>query len=257
VDQNYSKDQKDPLLEVAGENPWYTASQLKAAEGHQSRTIQRRHSFILRCIEAQRKKHPRKGPDAFRILDAGCGDGVNLKLLCGIPGLKVWGLDYNSLRLMRASAAFPGVRVVRGSVLEMPFRPESFDAVLCSQVIEHVPEDTAVLRDMARMLRPGGLLVLGTPNEGCLMARLRNHVLERSILRTTDHVHFYTANVIGRKLREAGFEIREVIRENWFFPRQHINSFLSGREWGFRLMAWLGRNLPSQTCGYYFQCVKS
>jgi 2-polyprenyl-3-methyl-5-hydroxy-6-metoxy-1,4-benzoquinol methylase len=245
--------QKTSILEVMENNPWYTGEQVTAAQGEQIRTIQRRYRFILENIE-EHLKLGRRNP--IRVLDAGCGDGVQLKVLSQIPTIEVWGADYNPLRAKRARQNFPNARIVCGNLLELPFARASFDIILCSQVMEHIPQDDLLLKKLADILKPKGLLILGTPNEGCLMARLRNHLLERKILRNTDHTHFYSEPIIRRKIEAAGFVIHRVMRENWFVPHQRINHYLGTRDWGFQLMAWLNNLIPSQTAGYYFQCVK-
>jgi SAM-dependent methyltransferase len=53
---------------------------------------------------------------------------------------------------------------VRGSVTALPVREARFDCVICSQVIEHLPENPVIFEELLRVLRPGGLLILGTPD---------------------------------------------------------------------------------------------
>jgi len=245
--------QKNPLIEIIKNNPWYNSNQLQVAQGHARRSIQRRYEYILQSIEDYVKSHIE---NPIRILDAGCGDGVQLQVLTQVPKLEVWGADYNPLRTRRAQQNFPEVHIICCHLLELPFPPAFFNIILCSQVIEHITEDDLLLGQFAHALKPRGLLILGTPNEGCFMARLRNHVFERNILKNTDHLHFYREQLIRRKIEAAGFIIQEVMRENWFFPHQLINNYLANRDWGFRLMSWLNKIIPSWTAGYYFKCVK-
>jgi len=246
--------QKNPMVETIKDNPWYNDDQLQVAQGHARRSIQRRYSYILQSIEDYLKSHDE---NPIRILDAGCGDGVQLQMLTQVHKLEVWGADYNPLRTRRAQQNFPEAHIICCHLLELPFPPAFFDIILCSQVIEHMPQDDLLLEQFHNALRPRGLLILGTPNEGCFMARLRNHVFERNILKNTDHLQFYTEPVIRRKLEVVGFVVQRVMRENWFFPHQRINLYLTNRDWGFRLMAWLASVIPSQTAGYYFSCARS
>jgi len=67
------------------------------------------------------------------------------------------------------------------------------------------------------VLRPGGLLIVGTPNEGCLMGRTRNRWIQPSIGRTTDHVHFFTDRTLAQALHDAGLRIVKIERETFFF----------------------------------------
>jgi dolichol-phosphate mannosyltransferase len=94
---------------------------------------------------------------AGRTLDVGCGSSIILQSLNYAVGIDVLA---NKLRYMRQY----GVPLTLGSVMALPVRNESFDCVVCSQVIEHIPDDPAIMRELLRVLRPGGLLVLGTPD---------------------------------------------------------------------------------------------
>lgn len=245
--------QKTQEEELRNENPWYIGDQIESAHKNSKPTIQRRYSFIDKNIEIYMKSHKKR---PLQVLDAGCGDGVQLQELTENPELQVWGIDYNPIRTTRARQRFLKVNIVLGDLLHSPFKSNVFDLVLCSQVIEHIPQDVLLLEELANVLKPGGILILGTPNEGCLMARLRNYIFERDILKNTDHLHFYREPVIRRKIEAAGFTIQEVMRENCFFPHQWINYYLTKWNLGFRIMTWLNKGIPSQTAEYYFRCVK-
>ena len=95
-----------------------------------------------------------------RILDLGCGTGGVLQHLQGLGDAV--GLDPapEAARYCRRRA----LPMVLGSGLELPFADGSFDAVLALDVIEHVPDDVAMLREARRVLRPGGTLVVTVPS---------------------------------------------------------------------------------------------
>jgi len=91
---------------------------------------------------------------AGSVLDVGCG----IKPYAGIFRFTHYvGVDLPS-NLARSS-----VVDAYASGLALPFRPESFDSVICSEVLEHVPDPGLLLREVRRVLRPGGHLVLTTP----------------------------------------------------------------------------------------------
>ncbi|MGE5048119.1 MAG: glycosyltransferase [Deltaproteobacteria bacterium] len=92
-----------------------------------------------------------------RVLDIGCGSSVILQSLNNVVGLDV---KIEKLRYMRRYR----VPLVRGSITALPFPDASFDSVVCSQVIEHIAADPAIFTEFVRVLRPGGLLILGTPD---------------------------------------------------------------------------------------------
>ncbi len=104
-----------------------------------------------------------------QVLDVGCGVGVDLPALAdrvGADGLVI-GLDRdpNLLKAAReASAGRGNVRLVVADALELPFPNRSFDGVRADRVLQYIPESAQVLNEMARVLRPGGTLVLVEPD---------------------------------------------------------------------------------------------
>jgi dolichol-phosphate mannosyltransferase len=92
------------------------------------------------------------------VLDVGCGSS---RIIGALPqGSLAMDVLIRKLRYARKFQRF----VVQASGFNIPVRDESFPCVLCSQVIEHVPKDTPILDELCRTLRPGGRLVLGTPD---------------------------------------------------------------------------------------------
>ena len=94
---------------------------------------------------------------AGKTLDIGCGSSVILQSINDVVGLDIL---HNKLRYMRRY----DLPLVRGSVFALPVRDETFDCVVCSQVIEHVEQDPVIFHELRRVLKPGGLLILGTPD---------------------------------------------------------------------------------------------
>src|SRR5271167_3177410 len=94
---------------------------------------------------------------AGRVLDAGCGSSLIVQSLNHVIGM-----DYNyaKLRFLRRYE----IPLVNGSAFALPFKDESFDCVVSSQVIEHIPYDESIFSEMCRVLRTGGTLIVGTPD---------------------------------------------------------------------------------------------
>lgn len=110
----------------------------------------------------QRSRHRivmRQAAAGGRVLDIGCGSSRILRDLGGAVGLDIL---FPKLRYMRRYA----LPLVQGSIFALPFREGSFDVVVCSEVIEHIPAGPAPFAEVARVQRPGGRLVLGTPDYG-------------------------------------------------------------------------------------------
>lgn len=102
------------------------------------------------------------------LLDVGCGDGGYLSML----GETSVGADLSIENLARARAA--GLNVVEADLERpLPFEDDSFDGAFCSHVIEHVAAPLELLREVVRVVRPGGHVAVGVPTEGGMWRRLR------------------------------------------------------------------------------------
>lgn len=117
------------------------------------------------------------GPLAGReVLDAGCGDGAYALAAAG-AGARVTGVDPSPAALgaarRRAAAGGLGVVLVEGRADRLPFEAGRFDLVLAVTVLCFVPDAAAAVGELARVLRPGGLLVLGDLGRWSPWAALR------------------------------------------------------------------------------------
>jgi 2-polyprenyl-3-methyl-5-hydroxy-6-metoxy-1,4-benzoquinol methylase len=138
------------------------------------------------------------GPDD-RVLDVGCGSGVVAAALADAPVRECVAVDGNPAAIAFAAARFPrpNLRFVRGLVDELAFPEGSFDACCCLELIEHihVEQGRELLATLARLLRPGGRLLITTPNVHSVWPLLE-WTLDRLRLvpRLADeqHVAFYT-----------------------------------------------------------------
>jgi SAM-dependent methyltransferase len=103
-------------------------------------------------------------PEKADILDAGCGGPGFLENLrrFGSSGWRLWGNDVSSQAI--AELEYRGFRALPGRLEEVDLPPASFDAIFLKQVIEHLDAPQAVLVNAARLLRPGGYLIVETPN---------------------------------------------------------------------------------------------
>jgi 2-polyprenyl-3-methyl-5-hydroxy-6-metoxy-1,4-benzoquinol methylase len=97
-----------------------------------------------------------------KLLDAGAGTGWFSARACQ-RGARVTSLDVGEKLLAQVAKKCDSERIV-GDVLSLPFDPESFDFVICSEVIEHTVEPSRAVSELARVLRPGGVLIITVPN---------------------------------------------------------------------------------------------
>ncbi len=97
------------------------------------------------------------------ILENGCGVGMYIEHLAPLGGT-VYGLEYDFERA--AIAASSSARIFNGAGESLPLPSATFDLVLSHEVIEHVQDDRTAIREMVRVLKPGGRIVLFCPNRG-------------------------------------------------------------------------------------------
>lgn len=96
------------------------------------------------------------------ILDLACGNGEFGEMLLGRER-SVYGLDLDRTFLTQARRLAAHRGLVQGDANRLPFREACFGSVLCNCALEHIPEDRAAVREMARVLQPGGRLVFTVP----------------------------------------------------------------------------------------------
>jgi SAM-dependent methyltransferase len=99
-----------------------------------------------------------------RILDAGCGNGRYTRFLLrrADPDARITGFDLSQRMLKRARRRVRSARVnfVAADLTRLPYADGAFDAVVCGWVLEHLPDPRPGLRELARVMRPGGRLLL-------------------------------------------------------------------------------------------------
>jgi SAM-dependent methyltransferase len=117
------------------------------------------HAHIARALENVLKTKADE-----RLLDAGCGTGGMIKRLAARhPAWRWTGIDLEPLACALARKRAPTAEIVTGSVTALPWPEGSFDGVVSADVIYHVEDDAAALRQFFRVLRPGGVVVVNVP----------------------------------------------------------------------------------------------
>ncbi|HEV3203590.1 MAG TPA: class I SAM-dependent methyltransferase [Gemmataceae bacterium] len=142
-----------------------------------------------------------------RILDAGCGNGRYTQFLLhqADPDAFLTGFDYSQKMLERARNRLHSDRAtqVAADLTRLPYADAGFDAIICGWVLEHLPDPRPGLQELARVLRPGGkLLLLATEDtlSGALCSRLW-------------HCRTYNRSELRKVAEECGLQWH---RELWF-----------------------------------------
>ncbi|OPY87932.1 MAG: Ubiquinone biosynthesis O-methyltransferase [Syntrophaceae bacterium PtaU1.Bin231] len=107
----------------------------------------------------------------MKVLDAGCGSGRHIGTVYQEDGIDAVGVDLNSGDLEKTRFTLKlseGPRsgrwmIARSDVTGLPFRDEVFDLVICSEVLEHIRDNRTAVRELFRVLKPGGDLVVSVP----------------------------------------------------------------------------------------------
>jgi SAM-dependent methyltransferase len=148
-----------------------------------------------------------------RILDLGCGGGRHAFGAFRL-GARVVALDMSFEELVKVretigamvdAAEVPEGReagAVRGDALRLPFGDESFDRVIASEVLEHIPDDEAAMKELARVLRPGGTMAVTVPRFG---PEAVNWMLSRDYHDVQGgHVRIYRRSELAERLQRVG-----------------------------------------------------
>lgn len=138
-----------------------------------------------------------------QVLEVGCGEGYGTALLA-TSAAEVVGIDYDALTIAHASATYPRARFVRANLAALPMPTASVDAVLTLQVIEHVWNHPEFVRECLRVLRPGGLFCVTSPNRLTFSPGLDEPV-------NPFHTKEFTAAELVGLLQGCGFETEAVL----------------------------------------------
>ena len=166
-------------------------------------------SFLARiCGDAQSRRP--------RILDVGCGTGANLELLAEFGEAEGVDVSHEALSFCRARG-FDNVR--HGAAEQLPYADGAFDVVTALDVIEHLDDDLGSLREMRRVLKPGGRVLLFVPAFMFLWG-VQDDV--------SNHRRRYRLKELEATVRAAGFEVERATYANitFFAPILLVRAFM-------------------------------
>ena len=151
-----------------------------------------------------------------RILDVGCGTGANLLMLSQYGDAEGVDVSEDALAFCRERGLD---KVKLGAGEELPYEDGTFDLVTAFDVVEHMDDDLAGLKEMRRVLRPGGRVLLFVPTFMFLWG-VQDDV--------SNHRRRYRLSELGRVLEKAGFEIERTTYANitFFLPILFIRKLM-------------------------------
>jgi SAM-dependent methyltransferase len=194
------------------------------------------HAAMLRKLEALFLAHI---PAGARVLDAGCGRSLFTEIRPRWP-FTIVAADVEHDLLRERKAEFGDVRWVVAGALPLPFADESFDAVFAGELIEHLPDPARGLAEFRRVLRPGGRLILTTPNR----LRLANVADGSERPYSPDHLSELSYDELRRMLPQQGFAVEQAtglhleLLLNWLSPQPKLDRLQRrwNRRWAVPLM---------------------
>ncbi len=194
------------------------------------------HSAMLRRLERLFLAHIAPGA---RVLDAGCGRSLFTEIRPEWP-FAIVAADVDHDLLASRQAEHPQVRWVVGEAHPLAFRTGAFDALFAGELIEHLADPGAGVAEFHRVLRPGGTLILTTPNR----LRLANVVDRSERPFSPDHLSELSYDEAVALLEREGFEIVSStglhleLMLNWLSPMPKLDRLQRGwnRGWAVPLM---------------------
>ena len=171
----------------------------------------------------------------LRLLEVGCGNGPYLAWLSKRDLTSIVGIDLSPRILIEArkrvqhEGQISIVRLVAADAVTLPFVDASFDLLLASQVIEHIPAARSALREMWRVMRPGGVLIISTDNRDNRVTQALSWPLRfmRRLLGFPEwhppfpHRSYAQAEFIAM-IRQAGFDVLEASTYRFSWPSRLV-----------------------------------
>jgi len=139
-------------------------------------------------------------PKGARILDAGCATGDFIAFAS--PHYDMWGLELSPFAAEKARERNPDIaaQIRAGVIEEQDFAPGFFDAIVMWDVVEHIPKPVDACDKLLRVLRPGGFLLVSTPDIGALTARLMKRYW--AFMTPPEHLGFFNHRTLRRMLEK-------------------------------------------------------
>ncbi len=157
-----------------------------------------------------------------RILDVGCGEGRHSWEACKRNDCLVCALDVDETSLKKAYYAFYLLDrqgetkgkwlILKGNILELPFKDASFDKVICSEVLEHVQDDVQGIRELVRVLKEEGTLAISVPSY--IPEAICWKLSERYHNKPGGHIRIYKARELISKLQQNKLYVYAIRREH-------------------------------------------
>ncbi len=144
------------------------------------------------------------------VLDVGCGEGFSLnKLNENNIGEKLEGIDYSKEAISIGKKLFPNLSLKQGNIYDLPYKDNTFDLVLCTEVLEHLENPKKGLQEIVRVSKK--YILVSVPNEPFFM--MSNFLRGKNVIRfgnDPEHIQHWTILSFLRLMRKHGVRIKMV-----------------------------------------------
>lgn len=144
------------------------------------------------------------------VLDAGCGEGFTLnKLMLNKIGKSIEGVERSKEAISLGKKLFPQANIKQGSIYELPYKDNSFDLVVCTEVLEHLDMPTNALKETLRISKKS--LIISVPNEPFFM--ISNFLRGKNISRfgnDPEHINHWNYISFSKYLKENGVKVKKI-----------------------------------------------
>ena len=139
----------------------------------------------------------------MNLIDIGCGNGAFLAWYHGVsPQTRLYGLDISGEMVLRSKERVPEADVIEGDAERIPFEDDSFDAASCHMSIHHHPHPEKTLKEMQRILKKSGTVLINEFTAPAWVRRVLNWCFTK--WDTGDHA-VYSRSQMEQMLKKAGF----------------------------------------------------
>ncbi len=198
--------------------------------------------MIYECFEEEAKK-------GFKVLEVGCHDGVNIWMLNDLfydsKKIKFYGVDISSKLVEEAKAyekkiALENCSFTIGDAERLGYRDNSFDIVICTEVLEHLPNPKKALNEIHRVSKLGGITIVTTPNRENTLKKISGKWMIQKVESDCQkansyqkedgsfgHISVLSSKELIELSKEIGFNIEKIKKESFvyglpFFDRHQV-----------------------------------
>jgi SAM-dependent methyltransferase len=141
-------------------------------------------------------------------LDVGCGTGSFLNDVQAFTGCQVYGVDISKTAAKTAKESY-GLDILTGTIFESSFANGYFDVITAWSYLEHVNDPIQVMLKISSLLKPGGCLIMNTPNFDSLNSKIFRDKWYH--LDCPRHLYLYTPETITALLQETGLSVEQIV----------------------------------------------